>query len=70
MDFITELPISNSYNAILVIVDKLTKYGLFIPVHLTDTASDTAKTVFQHVIAHYALLSGVAPKDRIERAWG
>ena len=55
MDFITEIPQSNSYDAILVIVDKLTKYGLFIPVHTTDTAVDTARVVFNNVIAHYGV---------------
>ena len=55
MDFITELPLSNGYDAILVIKDKLTKYGLFIPVHTTDTAVDTAQVVFNNVIAHYGV---------------
>lgn len=32
MDFITELPLSDGYDSILVIVDKLTKYAIFIPV--------------------------------------
>ena len=55
MDFITELPESNQFNAILVIVDKLTKYGHFIPTHTNVTAKETATLVFQHIIAHYGL---------------
>ena len=55
MDFITELPNSNGYDAILVIVDKLSKYGLFIPVHSTNTAVETGRMVFQHVITHYGI---------------
>ena len=55
MDFITELPKSKEFDAILVVVDKLTKYGLFIPVRTNDTASDTARAVFQNVFAHYGL---------------
>ena len=55
MDFITELPNSNTFNAILVIVDKLTKYGIFIPMHTTDNAEAVAQLVFQHIISHYGL---------------
>jgi len=33
MDFITQLPESNSYNAICVIVDRLTKRAHFIPLN-------------------------------------
>ncbi|QRW17535.1 Retrovirus-related Pol polyprotein from transposon [Rhizoctonia solani] len=41
MDFIMDLPLSNNYNAILVIVDKLTKYGHFIPcTTLSQLSSD------------------------------
>ena len=31
MDFIEELPSSNDYNSILVVVDRLTKWAIFIP---------------------------------------
>ena len=55
MDFITELPNSDGYDAILVIIDKLTKYGMFIPVHTVDTAAETAQVVFQQVVAHYGI---------------
>ena len=55
MDFFTELPESDQFNAILVVVDKLTKYGHFIPTHSTATAKETAQLVFQHIIAHYGL---------------
>ena len=55
MDFITELPNNNTFNAILVIVNKLTKYGIFIPMHTTDNAEEVAQLVFQHIISHYGL---------------
>jgi len=37
MDFIPELPLSNGFDNILVIMDKLTKYAIFIPTTTTIT---------------------------------
>ena len=50
MDFIPELPESDGYNNILVIVDKLTKYAIFIPTTTTITEKGTAELFFQHMI--------------------
>lgn len=55
MDFITDLPLSAGYNNILVIVDKLTKYGIFIPCSTSISEEETAVLFFKHVIAHYGL---------------
>ena len=55
MDFIPELPESNGFNNILVIVDKLTKYGIFIPCSTKITEDETARLFFKHFIAHYGL---------------
>ncbi|CDO77172.1 hypothetical protein BN946_scf184675.g4 [Trametes cinnabarina] len=55
MDFIPELPNSRGYDNCLVIVDKLTKYALFIPTTTTVSAEDTAKLLSHHVVAHYGL---------------
>lgn len=55
MDFIPELPSSNGYDNCLVIVDKLTKYGMFIPTTTKITAEETAKLFFHHVVSHYGL---------------
>ena len=55
MDFIPELPESNGFDSILVIVDKLTKYGIFIPCSTKITEEGTAKLFFKHIIAQYGL---------------
>jgi hypothetical protein len=55
MDFIVDLPESNGYNAILVIVDKLTKYAHFIPCTTTINEQETAKLLHDHIWCHYGL---------------
>lgn len=55
MDFIPELPESNGADNILVIVDKLTKYALFIPTVTTLSETAAAKLFFHHIVAHFGL---------------
>ena len=55
MDFIMDLPESNGYNAILVIVDKLTKYAFFLPCRTTINEEETAKLFYEHIVMHYRL---------------
>ena len=55
MDFIPELPLSNGYDNVLVIVDKLTKYGIFIPCNTGITEKETAQLVFKHIICEYGI---------------
>ena len=50
MDFIVQLPeTKNGYDAIMVVVDKLSKRAYFIPTTTTATAPDTALLYFKHV---------------------
>jgi hypothetical protein len=50
MDFIVQLPKTKSgYDAIMVVVDKLTKRAYFIPTTTTATAPDTALLYFKNV---------------------
>lgn len=55
MDFIPDLPYSNGFNNILVIVDKLTKYAIFIPCDTSITEVATAQLFFKHVIAKFGI---------------
>ncbi|KEP45716.1 putative Transposon Tf2-1 polyprotein [Rhizoctonia solani 123E] len=55
MDFIMDLPPSDAYNAILVIIDKLTKYAHFIPCTTQINEEETAKLFHDHIWCHYGL---------------
>lgn len=49
MDFITHLPKSNGRDAVLVVVDRLTKMRHFLPCRGTCNAEDTARLFVRHV---------------------
>jgi hypothetical protein len=56
MDFITELPKTETgHDNILVIVDKLTKYAIFVATYTEVNEVDTAKLFFKNVVAQYGL---------------
>lgn len=55
MDFIPELPNSEGFDNILVIIDKLTKYALFIPTTVNVTKEETAALFFKHVICKFGI---------------
>jgi transposase InsO family protein len=60
LDFIGPLPkTSNFYNCILVVVDKLTKMGHFIPTNTEVTAQQVAKLVMREVIRLHGVPSNV-----------
>ena len=49
VDFITELPDSNGFNTIMVVVDTLGKRSHFVPTHTTVTSSGSAKLYLDNV---------------------
>lgn len=55
LDFIEGLPVSDRYNSILVVVDKLTKYAHFIPLHHPYTATQIAKFYLDNVYKLHGL---------------
>ena len=60
MDFVTRLPIStdwksDSYDFILVIVDRLTKMVHYEPVKVTINASRLAEIIIDVVVQYYGL---------------
>jgi hypothetical protein len=59
MDFIEQLPDSEGFTAILVVVDHLTKQALFIPTHDTITSTQLAELFIFHVFSKHGVPSHV-----------
>ena len=55
MDFIVNLPWSNNFNAIFVVVDRLTKQGTFIPCTTGLTAEEFAELFVKHIVCKFGL---------------
>jgi hypothetical protein len=59
VDFIVHLPTSNSYNAICVMVDSLTKNAKFEPCRATVDAPELADCFLRRVIAQHGIPSSI-----------
>ncbi len=64
MDFVTSLPISadqkgDSYDSILVIVDRLKKMVHYIPVKVTINATGLAEVIIDVVVRHHGVLKSI-----------
>lgn len=59
MDFIEQLPPSNGFTAILVVVDRLSKQSIFIPTFDTVTSVDLAILFVQHIFSKHGVPSHV-----------
>lgn len=57
MDFIEHLPPSMGFTSILVIVDRLSKQGVFIPTHDTITSAQLAELFVIHVFSKHGIPS-------------
>jgi hypothetical protein len=55
VDFIVELPQSSGHDAIMVVVDSVTKRAHFVSTVTTITAAGTARLFIQHVWRHHGL---------------
>jgi len=55
LDLITSLPSSHGRNAILVVVDKLTKYAHFMATRVEATALEVASLLFKRIVKHFGL---------------
>jgi hypothetical protein len=60
MDFIVQLPVTKAgFDAILVVVDRLTKQVHFIPTTTSATAPDVARTFFHHIFRLHGILTTI-----------
>ena len=55
MDFIVNLPWSNGFNAIFVVVDRLTKQGSFIPCTTGLTAEEFTELFVKYIVCRFGL---------------
>ena len=78
MDFITKLPLSHEpltetlYDSILVIVDRFTKYAIFLPYKEASGAQELAYTMLREVFSHHGLPGEiVSDRDRkfVSKFW-
>jgi hypothetical protein len=55
LDFIEGLPLSSKYNCILVVIDKFTKFGHFIPLKHPFTATTIAQVFLYQVYRYHGM---------------
>ncbi|XBJ04555.1 hypothetical protein VPH35_023472 [Triticum aestivum] len=66
MDFVEGLPKSGSYNTILVVIDKYTKFGHFIPLAHPYSALQVAQLFYNHIYKLHGLPSGIiSDRDKV-----
>src|SRR5258708_7171216 len=66
MDFIKQLPVSEGFTAILVIVDRLTKQSLFIPTHNMVDAPQLAQMFLTYIFSKHGTLGHITSNCSVE----
>src|SRR6266571_4795214 len=66
MDFIEQLPSSSSFTSILVVVDRLSKQCVFIPMHNTIMAPELAKLFLLHIFSKHSIPVHITSDRRSE----
>ena len=69
MDFISTLPKVGEYTSILVVVDRFSKYAIFIPAPVNCTAEETAYLFMKNVVKYFGVPQNIV-SDRDSRFTG
>jgi len=59
MDFISQLPLSNRHDAILVVVDRFSKMSLFLQTKMTCTSSELAELFVKFFFSKHGLSDNI-----------
>jgi len=55
MDFIVNLPMCREFNAVFIVVDRLTKHANFIPTSMGISSKEFARLFTKHIICRYGI---------------
>ena len=66
MDFITDLPLSNAYDSIFVVVDRLIKMAHFVSCKKTLSSEDTARLFLDNVYRYHGLPNDIVSDRGIQ----
>lgn len=70
MDFADGLPKANRFEVIFVVVDRLSKYGHFLPLKLPYTAKTVADLFVKEIVRlHSFPTSIVSDRDKVPRSF-
>ena len=69
MDFITGFPKVESFGSVLVVVDRFSKYAVFIPAPSECPAEEAARIFFSNVVKHFGMPEDIM-SDRDSRFTG
>ncbi|MBW0491699.1 hypothetical protein O181_031414 [Austropuccinia psidii MF-1] len=69
MDFITQLPLSNSFDSTLVIVDRFSKMAVFIPTVSSITSLDLAHLSIRNIVSKHGLPSSIVSDRDLSTAY-
>ena len=64
VDFIMELPLSSRHDAVMIVVDSVSKWAHFIPTHMTVTAERVARLFLHQVWKLHGLLTCIVSDRR------